>query len=859
MNWLGKNRKIIILLVFISLFFLFFSFYPIRSYAQSAFSYYGGPYVTTTPLSFKTTFGDILARALAWILYYIAMGLGWVFSLVAAVMLKIATYNNFLNEKAVLEGWKILRDICNNFFIILLIITAISTMLRQGEFKDWRSILPKILVAAVLINFSLLMCGIFIDISQVFTLTFASPLNSNVSYNIILAAMDIPSTMQLEKFANNKIDNEQRIIDITDLIAPLFYAIIITLVALVVTIAITVILSFRIVWLWFLIILSPLPFILSIFKQGASYAQEWGKEFSKYLIVGPVIMFFLYISFLAMSGMGNNTILQGINSDKQYIQENQEIINKVSALSNAGTPDGVIRFVIVIGLLVGSLIMGRKMGVAGSNFAGQSLNWLQKQGKRWSGYNLATSTGKSALSFTFKKAPLSLLTAADDKLGMRQKLYSGAFNWGGNRIPFVNQWLGKKVWSKEEATQQRINAKYDALAKGYKVDSMNEIQLRELANKGGARSVVAVQALMKKGLIKDNDIANRKDNIKIIQQARQALAGTNLGGVFDDNLKKTNPSLAYSTIYQNNHKKLVEDLETGKINLNNLMSNLIPEQIEALKKNLGGENGAIAKFLLQYSDDIGRTLNSMNKESRNLITKEINHEIFANNDEARNKYLSSRPTDIMKVFDLENPQELEKARVRFSNNREFLLKTMDISDMNKEFIEQFGDLFTSKELENNFANRSFQHKDAAIKALQEHLDDVLKEVDFSQLAQQIKDLEIKAAANNITEDDKKTLDNNLRIQETIDEIIRKNLYMRGSLSKEFDNKSGSNEALARVIKSLNVDAAARIKWSSLTNNQQAIIANNLSQNVLKALTRRGDNDELVGGVQSIQNRIIITP
>ncbi|OQA35508.1 MAG: hypothetical protein BWY53_00783 [Parcubacteria group bacterium ADurb.Bin326] len=801
------------------------------------------------------TIGEIIARMFAWILYYIAVGLGWILILITSVMLKIATYNNFLREGMVQTGWQIVRDICNNFFIILLLITAISTMLRQGEFKDWRGMLPKILVAAVVINFSLLMCGIFIDVSQIFTLTFASPLNSITGYNVILAAMGIPSGMQLSKLLTakeNSLETTVRV-ETIDLIAALFYAVVTTFVTIVVVVAVTVILAYRIIWLWFLVILSPLPILLAIFKKGASYASQWWGEFTKYLIVGPVIMFFLYLSFMAMGQMdntgsgGNSSNVLGVKSDEwsgETTIGNDSSVTLTAgkdtvSLSNAASPDGLINFLIIIGLMVGSLMMAQKMGVGGSKFAGQSLGWLQKQGKRFT-VGAAKSTSKG------------LATAVDDRLGARQKLYGAAFAAGGKFIPFAGQALGKRIGELEAGTQKRTSTKYGDLAKGYKVDDMNEAQLRKLASKGGARGVVAAQTLMKKGLLRDDDDLNRANNVEIIRNARNALKGTDLGNTFDENLKKYNPGLAYSTVYDGKLEKLRNDLKTGKINVDKLMASMSPEQINKLKADLGGGKGAVAKFLMDNSDDIGKTIKGMKKESRELVTNEIDHKTFAKrmnadgtvaeyDDEARKKLLSSRSADTMKVFDMDNAEQAEKARKQFSKNRESILKEMDPEAMNAEFIKNFGDLFSSKELEKNFSDRSAEHKSAAAAALQGHLDASLSALSFDQLSQNL----ARAIANG----DEVAIASAKKDQADMDELVKKNLLVQGKISQPVIDAPGSSEAMKRILGNLSGDDASKIKWGKLSDQEKNIISQNINPNALKSLATRGDNNELVRGVR----------
>lgn len=81
------------------------------------------------------------------------------------------SYNNFINELPVVIGWAALRDFANSILVLALIATAFGTIVRAKGY-DYKQKLPEIILAAILVNYSRLICGIIIDISQVFLLTF---------------------------------------------------------------------------------------------------------------------------------------------------------------------------------------------------------------------------------------------------------------------------------------------------------------------------------------------------------------------------------------------------------------------------------------------------------------------------------------------------------------------------------------------------------------------------------------------------------------------------------------------------------------------------------------------------------------
>ncbi|MFA5020986.1 MAG: hypothetical protein WC517_02925 [Patescibacteria group bacterium] len=394
---------------------------------------------------------EILGSMLAWFLYYIAIGLGWIMMLICKVMLIIGVFNSFLKQPAVQAGWTITRDICNNFFIIFMMILAVGVTLHLPSYA-WRTLLPKILIYAVLINFSLLFTGILIDVSQILMLTFASPLATTQGYNIIISAFGLPDAYSMTKVIDQWTQNSDTgilnpgSIDFFDIIAALLFAIIVTIVAIVVVTCITVILVYRIIMLMFLAILSPLYFLAKAapnISQLSQISSEWVGKLGKMLTVGPAMMFFLYLSFMTMAAVNN--LNPGDGAQKMPILQDMKVSDEAanlntsnqtsvlkpgsttsganpgealsteqdySALSNMASVNGVINFLVVVGLLWVSLMMGQKFGDGASKVAGQGMGWLSGAAKKYSGFNL----GKKGVN-ELKKVPGAVVSGAVGKVG----------------------------------------------------------------------------------------------------------------------------------------------------------------------------------------------------------------------------------------------------------------------------------------------------------------------------------------------------------------------------------------------------------------------------------------------------------
>lgn len=224
------------------------------------------------------------------------------------VMVPIMTYNNFVGNPVVSAGWAIVRDTVNMFFVVVLIIIAFGTIIGHQRFK-WAQQVPRLLVMAVLINFSKTLCGIMIDFGQVIMLTFANALREIAAGNFIqLLGLNQIYQVSQSSAAIKNIEQEAAtgISQAFDFFASGVMSVVLTLWVLGTLIILTAILLFRIVMLWILVVIAPLAWFVKgaedIIKSNA-YAEWWG-EFKCLVGVGPVLAFFLWLT-LAVAGAGN--------------------------------------------------------------------------------------------------------------------------------------------------------------------------------------------------------------------------------------------------------------------------------------------------------------------------------------------------------------------------------------------------------------------------------------------------------------------------------------------------------------------------------------------------------------------------
>ncbi|MFH2104651.1 MAG: hypothetical protein ABII72_00235, partial [Parcubacteria group bacterium] len=97
---------------------------------------------------------------------------------------------DIINDPVVIAGWGITRDVLNMFFVISLLVIAFATILRIETYQ-YKALLPKLIYAALLVNFSKTIAGVFIDFSNVLMMTFINLKGYNYSDTFSMALFNV--------------------------------------------------------------------------------------------------------------------------------------------------------------------------------------------------------------------------------------------------------------------------------------------------------------------------------------------------------------------------------------------------------------------------------------------------------------------------------------------------------------------------------------------------------------------------------------------------------------------------------------------------------------------------------------------
>ncbi|MCX6779746.1 MAG: hypothetical protein NT034_01020, partial [Candidatus Magasanikbacteria bacterium] len=309
-------------------------------------------------------------------------------------IIEIAGYNGYLNSTAVQVGWVMVRDIANMFFVVVLLLVAFGTILGLEQY-EWKKMLVKFFFAAVLVNFSRVICGLMIDVGQVIMITFVNGIAATAGGNLI-SAFNLTDILALSKNTD-----AQAISNNKEIFAAAVGAITFAALTLGIMLVFVFMLLARMLMLWVLIVLSPFAFVFSVIPQTEKYASQCWSEFGNHIIVGPVVVFFLWLSFAVVgSGQINAEISNKDNNSAP--QANMPGASADGQAASAGITaamsfDKIANFAIAIGILLVGAKTAQALGTVGGSSMSKATDFAKKVATVGSGVAAGVWAGKTAV------------------------------------------------------------------------------------------------------------------------------------------------------------------------------------------------------------------------------------------------------------------------------------------------------------------------------------------------------------------------------------------------------------------------------------------------------------------------------
>ncbi len=431
-------------------------------------------------------------------------------------------------------AWGIVRDFCNMLFIVILIIMAFGTILGTTftwfSQYDWRKLLVSFLIAAVLINFSLPLSQLVVNLSASVTGIFLSaignfsvrmgdvlkptallgstvydqgalqqgkevPVSSfgdtavKVGCTIapILAAPGLGALAEVAGFklgdkcvsATKVVTQAASTISMTNgQIIRLFFNTFLGAFMVINMVIVFVFAFLRIPFLWFLIALSPLALMLNILPQTRKFAKQWATEFVSWNLFLPIFLFVLTFGMFFLSSAG--IVTRGLSANL-----NEGFVNTVSAPLEL-----VLYYIMAAIILIGGTALALKAGRGIGGEAGEQFGkmhaWTTSYRPAW---YTGTKQAVEARGQQFKKEGLP---------GAGRFLYGGeaAVERAKGR---VSRFLGVKGQTQYEQLQKGIADQKTSLSGRLKTISDKagrQSLLEQLKNVGTVEQQIAARQLL---------------------------------------------------------------------------------------------------------------------------------------------------------------------------------------------------------------------------------------------------------------------------------------------------------------------------------------------------------------------------
>lgn len=305
------------------------------------------------------------AQAAAWYedlvnyaFYQIFQGVSWLFQITGSLfdyVIKPEMFVLIIKSKAVYNGWMVVRDFFNLAFILVLLFSAFSTIFQVEKFHV-KKILLKLVIIALLVNFSYPIALFIIDASNVvmyYLLNTAFPSDSiSTGYAKFSHIADtiVPQT----KSGNLNYGAPQ-------LFSKLLVGIIFMFVLMATMMVMALTFLVRIVILMVLVIFAPAAFVAGILPSTNNYFDDWWKNLFKYSFLGPIMAFMILI--------GLKLLMEIESSDSVFGKIKTMTNSQVSATGEPTFLAAAVFFFIPIVVMWTGLIVSQKSGAIGAEVA----------------------------------------------------------------------------------------------------------------------------------------------------------------------------------------------------------------------------------------------------------------------------------------------------------------------------------------------------------------------------------------------------------------------------------------------------------------------------------------------------------
>jgi len=213
----------------------------------------------------------------------------------------------FSLSPAINLGWVIVRDIANIFFIFILIYISLGTIVQGTKFGT-KQLLTQVIIAALLINFSLFITKAIVDVSNVFgnwlyggvkktlEINSTNPNEPTSLSGLIVTRMGIVNIWSKSVKPNTNNTGALLSYGPSSSITGVFLRLAVVLMVIYVFIYCAALFISRSITILFLMVFSPIGFMGGVLPQLKKYSGQWRDELTSAAIFPIAFLLMLYIS-----------------------------------------------------------------------------------------------------------------------------------------------------------------------------------------------------------------------------------------------------------------------------------------------------------------------------------------------------------------------------------------------------------------------------------------------------------------------------------------------------------------------------------------------------------------------------------
>ncbi|MDD4761508.1 MAG: hypothetical protein PHZ25_00580 [Candidatus Pacebacteria bacterium] len=282
----------------------------------------------------------------------------------------------------ILSGWSFARDFANLGFVLGILVISFATIIRQRQY-GMQSLLFKFIQTAILINFSLVICGVLIDFAGIVTAYFLN--EALVNQSDISSAfgkllnIDNLNGVNLSSLSGMKTATALSASFVVN-VASLIFVILFTAFSAIFLIGLSIMLVYRFIALSFLLILAPLAWFTGIFPK-INYSGAWWSSFIRWTFFAPVSSFFIFLSIRSLTGVEFSSPSSSTGAAFGAMTIIQNGLGQIGGM------------IVILGFLFGSMMAADKFGIQGAKGTINWANWVKNGATNW----LRNTSSKAAL------------------------------------------------------------------------------------------------------------------------------------------------------------------------------------------------------------------------------------------------------------------------------------------------------------------------------------------------------------------------------------------------------------------------------------------------------------------------------